>query len=521
MIDVNGFWKLEHLSDAQLLESLGGVLRAQRGALAEIVAHLGEVEDRRLHLEAAYSSMFAYCVARLGMSEDEACRRIELARLARKFPALFVELAGGRITLSVALLLKPLLTPCNHLELLVAARGKCIRQARELVAERFPRPDTPSSIRKLPERRSLANAEPSRSPSPGAPVLVDLLAPSARPYSAETVAATSLASAPFAEAQPTVSATTPEVPLLVPSLPLNTLPSAPSTISHLPPALELRALSTRSAPPRAASGAPISRGNIEPLSAGRYRIQFTADLELKQQLELARDLLRHAHPGGDFAPIIARALELLLADIQRRQFGASPGRKRQDPAPATSEALAAARSAQTSALPSSASAAERAARAPAPSARAKAPPPSASASDRAASATPTLAVSMAGQKSRPHITRVARRVVLERDGLGCSWVDAHGVRCGSRAWLQLDHREPAGKGGSSEPDNLRLLCRAHNRLAAERAYGREHMQRMSARSSRQSTDASQPQEEPRLAFPGNAPRRTDLVLGRERQTSPD
>jgi len=92
--------------------------------------------------------MFTYCVARLGMSEDEACRRIELARLARKFPALFTELETGQITLSVALVLKPVLSPSNHLELLAAARGKCVRQARELVAERFPRPDAPSSIRK-------------------------------------------------------------------------------------------------------------------------------------------------------------------------------------------------------------------------------------------------------------------------------------------------------------------------------------------------------------------------------------
>jgi hypothetical protein len=84
-------------------------------------------------------------------------------------------------------------------------------------------------------------------------------------------------------------------------------------------------------------------------------------------------------------------------------------------------------------------------------------------------------------KPRPHVSRAARRAVFERDGLGCSWVDDHGVRCGSHAWLQFDHRQPAGKAGSSEPDNLRLLCRAHNFLAAEHAYGREHMARAATR----------------------------------------
>jgi hypothetical protein len=161
MVHRDGFWKLEHLSDAQLLESLGKVLCTQRCALAELVAHLAEVDERRIHLAAAHGSLFAYCVSHLGMSEDEACRRIELAGLARRFPPLFAALASGEITLSVALVLKPVLSPSNHLDLLSAARGKSIRQARELVAERFPKPDVPSSIRKLPERRP----EPSSAPA--------------------------------------------------------------------------------------------------------------------------------------------------------------------------------------------------------------------------------------------------------------------------------------------------------------------------------------------------------------------
>src|SRR5215510_7717422 len=107
MMQQTEFWKLEHLSHSQLLESLANVIQVQRRALAELIAHLGEVEDRRLHRQAAHSSMFDYCAARLGMSEDEACRRIDLARLARRFPALFPLLAAGEMSLSVALVLKP------------------------------------------------------------------------------------------------------------------------------------------------------------------------------------------------------------------------------------------------------------------------------------------------------------------------------------------------------------------------------------------------------------------------------
>src|SRR5262245_48543055 len=158
MTEREALWKLGHLSDAELLESLGSVLSTQRRTLAELIAHLGEVEERRLHLEAAHGSMFDYCVRRLGMSEDEACRRIDLARLARRFSVLFPLLASGEISLSVDLVLKPVLTEANQAELLARARGKSTQQARELVAAFSPRPDVASVLRKLPERKTVSVA---------------------------------------------------------------------------------------------------------------------------------------------------------------------------------------------------------------------------------------------------------------------------------------------------------------------------------------------------------------------------
>jgi hypothetical protein len=137
------------LADRRLASFAQRIAHTQRRTLTELLAHLAEVEERRLHLEVAHSSMFAYCVAGLGMSEDEACRRIQLARLARKFPALYPELANGRISMSVALVLEPALSSSNHLELLMAARGNSVRQAREFVAARVPSPDVASSVRKV------------------------------------------------------------------------------------------------------------------------------------------------------------------------------------------------------------------------------------------------------------------------------------------------------------------------------------------------------------------------------------
>ena len=68
-----------------------------------------------------------------------------------------------------------------------------------------------------------------------------------------------------------------------------------------------------------------------------------------------------------------------------------------------------------------------------------------------------------------------RRQVWERDQGRCAWVGPAGKRCHSRWQLEIDHLDPAARGGKATLERLRLLCRNHNLLHAEQTYGREHM----------------------------------------------
>jgi 5-methylcytosine-specific restriction endonuclease McrA len=53
------------------------------------------------------------------------------------------------------------------------------------------------------------------------------------------------------------------------------------------------------------------------------------------------------------------------------------------------------------------------------------------------------------------ILHATRLIVWKRDGGKCRW-------CGSRKKLQFDHVIPRSRGGSGEPGNVELLCRACN-----------------------------------------------------------
>jgi 5-methylcytosine-specific restriction endonuclease McrA len=329
--------ELSRRSDQELLSDIAKLVGSHRDITAKLVLYLAEIEGRRLHLQVGFSSMFEFCVKKLGLGEGEAFRRIVAARLGKRFPVVYSLLASGAMHLTSLELLSKRLTEENHAELLEAASGKSKREVEALLAARFPRPAVPSSIQRLPV--------PTASPGSGG------------------------------------SSSTPAFML------------EPTESSH----------------------AQVSaRARVEQLSEARFRVEFTASAELREKLELCRDLMSHANPSRDLAVVIERAVDSLLVHLEKKR-------------------LARARRPR----------AEKAAR---------------------------------KAKSR-RITNAVRRRVFERDGLRCTYVSPDGRRCEARSFLELDHVDPRALGGCDEAENLRVRCRAHNQLWAEQTYGFEHIQR--------------------------------------------
>jgi len=159
------------------------------------------------------------------------------------------------------------------------------------------------------------------------------------------------------------------------------------------------------------------RARIEPIGPGQFELVAVLGQEAYDQLEASRDLLGHAIPGGALIEVLERAIALQHEHLRKRRCAATDR-------PRTTAADAATRP---------------------------------------------------GSNPR-QIPAAVERAVWERDGGQCAFVSADGHRCEERGKLELDHIVPVAQGGESTVENLRLLCCAHNRHAAERSFGKEHMQ---------------------------------------------
>jgi hypothetical protein len=247
------------LSDQELLAHIHQAAHAEREATVHLIALLVELDARRLYLGEGFSSLFTYCTQALHLSEHAAYNRIEAARAVRRFPSILQLVEEGAVTLTAIRLLAPHLTPENHHDVLARARHKSKREVEQLVAGLDPRPDVPSSVRKLP----------------------------ARPPGRETA---------------------------------GVLPGGNGEPSFLPRSIATEGSPSAS---QARNTPATRPADVKPLAPERYKIQFTVGRETHDMLRCAQDLLRHVVPDGDPAIIFERALTLLVSDLERRKIAAT------------------------------------------------------------------------------------------------------------------------------------------------------------------------------------------------------
>lgn len=138
--------RLKTVSDQDLLASTRRLVGASNEILAELLAHLAEVESRGVHRVRLCTSLYTYCIYELRLSEDAAFRRVSAARLLQTFPALYDVIAGGELHLTGLLQVGPRLTPQDFAEVMARAKHRTKKELAQLVRESNPLPDVPARI---------------------------------------------------------------------------------------------------------------------------------------------------------------------------------------------------------------------------------------------------------------------------------------------------------------------------------------------------------------------------------------
>jgi hypothetical protein len=348
--------------------------------------------------------LFEYCVEALGLCESTAGRHIAAARVCRSHPEVFALVASGALHASALSLLRKHLTPENAEELFELCKRRSARKVEEVLAARFPRPNVRDLVRRLPAQAGQTldvGCASEKAPTEG----------SAREQSRE-----------------------PSVELEQPSL--ESRPHDPLPASAPASAVEQK--------PR----------RLEPLSADRYGVHFTADGEFLELLERVRGLAGHRLPSGDLMTLLKRGLEAYERELSKERFAlGSRSRRSRAVAPAPSTPSA-------SSAPSTSDLAQ----------------PDLARLDPAKPDPRSEANPSSNSNRKRHYPAAVARAVFLRDGKQCSYVSPDGRRCSARRCLELDHVVPWAVGGEGTIDNLRLRCRAHNQRYARQYFGKSRIE---------------------------------------------
>ncbi len=140
---------LASIPDDDLFAGVERLVARSNAALADLLAHLGEVERRGIHRLRACASLYTYCIYELRMSEDAAYRRSKAARFVREYPELYDPIAKGELHLTGVLMIGPHLGGERHAELLRRARFRSKRELLRLLAEIDPKPAVPACVEPL------------------------------------------------------------------------------------------------------------------------------------------------------------------------------------------------------------------------------------------------------------------------------------------------------------------------------------------------------------------------------------
>ncbi len=287
---------LSRRTDGELLREFSSLVEKDRRSTAELIAYVGEIQARRLFAPAGYSSLYSYRVSELHRSEDMAWKRTRVARLARRFPVILEMIADGRLHLTAAVMLLPYRDAADFPRLLEAAGHRTKPELERMLAERFPRPDSPSEV------RALATSERCQKLVPEPVVQTQMSKNSSVIGGTDTRVSPGLGG---------LETSGPATDGLLDA----SLPATPGAHGGLE-------TDDRSATPPEPRSVPRS-GRVQPLAPQRFAIQVTVGQATHDKLHRAQELLGRRVSSGDLEQVLDRALDALIRQLEHARIAAT------------------------------------------------------------------------------------------------------------------------------------------------------------------------------------------------------
>jgi hypothetical protein len=149
---------LKQLDNTTLISKVVELSQKERAATVELLYYLIELDNRKLYLEAGYSSLFDFCRKKLLYSEGAAQRRILAARCVRDKPELAELLLDGKVSLcTIATAASSIRESLTQVAEIV---GKSKKEVEVLVAKTAPRAKPREVIKPLVLNGAGPNPEP-------------------------------------------------------------------------------------------------------------------------------------------------------------------------------------------------------------------------------------------------------------------------------------------------------------------------------------------------------------------------
>ena len=337
---------VENLTNNELITKLYALDKIETETVSKLLLFLGEIDKRKLYLEAGYSSLFSYCTEKLGYSENIAYSRITVCRLIRKYPVVQDYFLSKKTNLTNLSLISRIITPENIEEILSSISGKTKREVELFIASYSPEYSRKKILREKVK------------------------------------------------------------PVVVP-------------VSNVKTETETEKKDKRSH--KQAKPACEKSKDKTPEMETRFELKLSVDEETFKAIERVKELLSGKYPEGVKLEHIIKEGTSLFLDKNAPERKEERRIKRKEKKEVSK-----------------------------------------------------IKESTFPRKGKEHSRNIAAEVkdeVYLRDGGQCTYVSDDGVRCNCRHNLHIDHIIPFAKGGSNNLKNLRLLCRQHNMLMAEKEFG--------------------------------------------------